>query len=192
MTKPFGCATKWIEKQAGIARINEQWEHAPVTLDSIDTQGVTALLADKTRQFRLINVWATWCVPCVEEFPKLVTLTRQFQGRNFEMITLSIDERSDREHALNFLQRQHAALPDRLKKVVAAEGRSTDNYIFDGSVGALQGCLDPEWPGPVPYTLLVAPGGKILYRRLGAIDLAEVRASLVDALGPYYNPAVEN
>jgi thiol-disulfide isomerase/thioredoxin len=192
MTRPFGCATKWIEKQAGIARINEQWEHTPVTLERIDSPGISALLANNTGQYRLINVWATWCIPCVEEFPNLVTLTRQFQGRNFELITVSIDDGSDRERALRFLQRQHAALPDRVGKTIAAEGRSTDNYLFTGKVDVLQACLDPDWPGPVPYTLIVAPGGKIIYRRLGVIDLAAVRDKLVDVLGPYYNPAVEN
>ena len=191
MTKPFGCATKWIEKQAGIARINEQWEHTPVTLGTIDPAGMAALAANPTNQVRLINVWATWCVPCVEEFPSLVTLTRQFQGRNFELITVSIDDQADEARALRFLQRQHAALPDRLGKVAAAEGRSTDNYLFRGSLGDLEKSLDPQWPGPVPYTLIVAPGGKVLYRHLGVLDVAEVRAVLVDVLSPYYNPAVE-
>jgi len=192
MTKPFGCATKWIEKQAGIARINEQWEHTQVTLEKIDSQGIAALLANNTAQYRLINVWATWCIPCVEEFPNLVTLTRQFQGRNFELITVSIDEDANRIRALHFLERQHAALPDRVKKTLAAEGRTTDNYLFEGKLEGLQASLDPEWPGPVPYTLIVAPGGKVIYRRLGVIDLAEVRDKLVDVLSPYYNPAVEN
>jgi hypothetical protein len=107
-------------------------------------------------------------------------------------MTVSIDDPSDGQRALHFLQRQHAALPDRLGKVVGAEGRSTDNYLFQGTLGDLEKALDPQWPGPVPYTLIVAPGGKVIYRHLGAIDLAEVRAALVDVLSPYYDPAVEN
>jgi len=192
VTKPFGCATKWIEKQAGIARINERWEHTPVTIEPIDEAGVSSLVRNNTAQIRLINVWATWCVPCVEEFPNLVSLIRQFQGRNFELVTISIDEPGDQIRALHFLQRQHAALPDRLKRTLASEGRATDNYLFKGSVDTLQKTLDSQWPGPVPYTLIVAPGGRILYRHLGAFDMADVRAKLVDALGPYYNPAIEN
>jgi thiol-disulfide isomerase/thioredoxin len=192
MTKPFGCATKWIEKQAGIARINEQWEHTPVTLGEIDSRGIAALVSNPTRQFRMINVWATWCVPCIEEFPNLVTLTRQFQGRNFELITVSIDAQSDERRALHFLERQHAALPDRLRRTLAAEGRATDNYLFLEKVDSLQKALDPAWPGPVPYTVIVAPGGQVIYRRLGVFDLADVRAKLVDVLTPYYNPAIEN
>jgi hypothetical protein len=76
--------------------------------------------------------------------------------------------------------------------VIGSEGRSTDNYIFSGTPAALQQTLDSDWPGPVPYTLIVAPGGKILYRHVGAIDLAELRAKLIGQLGPYYNPVTNN
>lgn len=192
VTKPFGCATKWIEKQSGIAQINSRWEHTPVTLEPIDAAGVANLVRNGTNRYRLINVWATWCAPCVGEFPNLVTLIRQMQGRNFELTTITIDEPQDGIRALNFLEKQHAALPDRLKQILAAEGRTTDNYIFQGSVDMLQKTLDPQWPGPVPYTMIVAPSGQVIYRRDGVIDLAEVRAKLIDALGPYYDPAIEN
>jgi peroxiredoxin len=83
MTKPFGCATKWMENKAAIAKVNEKWETTPVTVEKIDSAGIASLVKNDTQQLRLINVWATWCVPCVEEFPNLVTLTRQFQNRNF-------------------------------------------------------------------------------------------------------------
>jgi hypothetical protein len=46
--------------------------------------------------------------------------------------------------------------------------------------------------GAWPHTIIVAPGGKILYRHDGPIDLAEVRSKLIDQLGPYYNPVTNN
>ena len=46
--------------------------------------------------------------------------------------------------------------------------------------------LDKEWPGPMPYTLLIAPGGKVLYRKSGAIDPLEVKRAIVDLLGRTY------
>ena len=48
--------------------------------------------------------------------------------------------------------------------------------------------LDPAWPGPLPYTVLIAPGGKIIYRRNGPIDEAELLAKIIEELGPYYTP----
>ena len=192
VTKLAGCSVKWLENKGSIVKLNKQWESTPVTLEAIDPAAVSALVGNRTTQLRLINVWATWCVPCVEEFPNLVTLTRQLENRNFEMITISIDAAPDRPKALAFLQKQHAALPNRVQRVVRGEGRLTDNYLFSGKVEALQQTLDASWPGPVPYTLIVAPGGKILYRHLGAFDLAEVRAKLVEQLGAYYDPVTNN
>ena len=192
VTKPFGCSTKWLSNKGEIAKVNEKWESTPVKLDSIGAAGIASLVRNNTPQLRLINVWATWCGPCVQEFPNLVSLTRQLQNRNFEMITVSIDKPEDRPKALGFLEKQHAAVPNRVKRVVEKEGRTTDNYIFDGKVEALQQTLDAEWPGPVPYTLIVAPGGRIVYRKVGSFDLAEVRAKLLGELGPYYNPETNN
>jgi hypothetical protein len=47
--------------------------------------------------------------------------------------------------------------------------------------------LDKEWPGPVPYSLLIAPGGKVIYRsKTGAIDPREMKRAIVDFLGRTY------
>ena len=46
--------------------------------------------------------------------------------------------------------------------------------------------LDKEWPGPVPYTLVVAPGGKVIYRKAGGIDPLAVRRAVVGSLGRTY------
>jgi hypothetical protein len=108
------------------------------------------------------------------------------------LITISIDDPQNRTRALNFLKRQHAALPDRLPAVLASEGRTTDNYLYTGKLEALQATLDPQWPGPVPYTVIVAPGGQIVYRHVGVFDPTEVRAKLIDALSPYYDPKTGN
>jgi hypothetical protein len=47
--------------------------------------------------------------------------------------------------------------------------------------------LDPAAPGPVPYTILIAPGGKIIYRHANQIDTADLSAKIVEQLGPYYS-----
>ena len=53
---------------------------------------------------------------------------------------------------------------------------------------ALIAALDPAWPGPLPHTVLVAPGGKIVYRHNGQVDSAELLAKIIEQLGPYYTP----
>lgn len=93
-TAPFGCATKWIEKHALVTRINEQWESTPVTIEGIDAAGVAALVRNDSPRVRLINVWATWCVPCVEEMPALDRLQAQL-GDKLTILAISEDRQGE-------------------------------------------------------------------------------------------------
>jgi peroxiredoxin len=187
-TKPFGCSTKWIEKKTDVARASEKWTNEPVTLEDVDAEGVAKLAKNDTNKVRMINVWATWCGPCVKEFPDLVSISRRFSTRDFELITISVDDpKEGASAAKEFLESQHAAMPPRVQKSLKAEGRNTNNYLFSGSdSNELMAKLDPQAPGPVPYTIIIAPGGKIIYRKSGAIEMPEVLSKLIDALGPYY------
>jgi thiol-disulfide isomerase/thioredoxin len=190
VTKPFGCSTKWIENKPKLVQINEKWNESPVTLERIDVSGVEKLVKNDTNKVRLINLWATWCAPCVAEFPNLVSISRRLANRDFELITISVDDPSDQAKALAFLQKQHAATPNRVLRQMKSEGRDTNNYIYSGTdLDALMKAIDPQAPGPVPYTIIVAPGGKIIYRNGGTINDAEILSKLIDALGAYYTPA---
>jgi peroxiredoxin len=188
-TKPHGCSTKWREKRAGHVAAAAAWDRTPVTVEKIDADGLAALRANPTSKHRLINVWATWCAPCVEEFPDLVEIARQYDMREFDFISVSLDDPKDLARAQAFLQKQGAGLSTRRQKSVEREGRRTNHYLTtEGSQDRLAAVLDPEWPGPVPHTILVAPGGKILWRHNGVIDPAAARAAIVAAMGSYYTP----
>lgn len=188
-TRPHGCSTKWREKRAGHVVAEAAWKEIPVVLEKIDVAGVAALRANATGKHRLINLWATWCAPCVEEFPDLVAISRQYDMREFELITLSVDDEKQFERARAFLQSQGAGLTKRKQASVDKEGRRTNHYLVSAhSQDALAKALDPEWPGPIPYTILIAPGGQILWRQVGSLDPARAREAIVEALTPYYTP----
>jgi thiol-disulfide isomerase/thioredoxin len=159
-------------------------------MDRIDAAGVAALARNPTGRIRVINLWATWCVPCVEEFPGLVLISRRLEIRDFDLITISVDDPKDADKALQFLRREHAAVPPGAKASVAAQGRTTNNFIYAGPGGdALAQALDPKWPGGYPYTVVIAPGGEVLYRSVGALDVPAFQSRLVDMLGVYYKKA---
>ncbi|HEY5228841.1 MAG TPA: redoxin family protein [Opitutaceae bacterium] len=186
-TRPFGCSTKWQTKKDMVAEGNEAWKNMPVTLDGVDEAGIAALARNPTNRLRVINVWATWCVPCVEEFPSLVLISRRLETRDFDLITVSVDDILDRPKALKFLEHQHAAIPPGARKSVAQQGRTTNNFIYTGSgPDSLAQALDPKWPGGYPYTVVIAPGGQILERIAGAFDVKQFQSSLIDRLGVYY------
>jgi len=188
ITKPHGCATKWISKKTGITERTQKWDKTPVDVESIDAAGVTALRRGGTKNMRLYNVWATWCGPCVAEFPELVATSRKFDMRTFEFINISTDPPKDAPKVKAFLEKNRAGLSDRLKKSVKEEGRKSNSYIFNGTTEELMKVLDPEWPGGIPHTVLVDANGKILWRHSGAVDGDELRAKVLDQLGTFWTP----
>jgi thiol-disulfide isomerase/thioredoxin len=171
-TRTFGCSIKWSDKRQSAADALAKWDEESAELHSIDAAGLADLVANKSDKLRVINVWATWCGPCVTEFPDLVTIHRMYRNRDFEFVTVTADAPENRDAALKFLNRQHASMK---------------NYIFDkDDPYALADALRVEWPGALPFTLVVKPGGEVVYSQMGPIDPLELRRAIVDELSRYY------
>ncbi len=189
VTKPFGCSTKWIEKSSGVKRAHEEWLKADITLDDIDAAGIAQLVKNDTDKFRLFNVWSTTCIPCVEEFPGLTNVSRRMGMRKFELITITTDLPNDKARVREFLSKNRAVLPKRLAESLKNEGRKSNNYLFtEPSMDKLIEALDPEWEGPQPHTLLVAPGGKTLFRHTGKIEEELLLSTILDHMTTGYEP----
>ena len=173
-TKVFGCSVKWAEKGDWIEKAKTDWANEPVTLELITEAGIKDLLKNNSDKLRLINVWATWCGPCVTEFPDFITMNRMYRGRDFEFVTISADEPTKKEKALQFLKKKQA---------------SNTNYIFniDDKYKLIE-AIDPKWQGALPYTILVEPGGKIVYAKQGPIDPLKMKMMIVEnaLIGRYY------
>ncbi len=171
-TKTFGCSIKWMEKSDWALKAPSVWAKEEVTIDMIDEQGLKELVQNKSDKTRLINVWATWCGPCVKELPDFVNINRMYRNRDFEFITISADKPDKKDKA-------QAAL-----KKLQASGK---NYIFSSeNKYKLIEAIDPEWQGALPYTVLVEPGGKILYRKQGSVAPLELKRKIVEKIGRYY------
>jgi len=189
VTKPHGCSTKWMTKNTLVADKVAKWNKTPVDLELIDAAGVAKLRQNGTKKVRLFNVWSTTCLPCIKEFPELVTTARKFGLRDFELITISTDDPEDLAKAKSFLERQGAGLMDRLKPSLKAEGRTTNSYLYSGAdINELVKALDSEWQGGNPHTVLVAPNGTVLWRHSGIVDGEELRAKVLEVMGAYYVP----
>ncbi len=171
-TRVFGCSTKWADKQADAVKSLEKWNAEPVAIESIDLPGVAKLARNETDKLTVVNLWATWCGPCVTELPELVTMNRMYRGRKFRLVTISLDDPAKKDEALKTLKDKHV---------------SASNYILTSSDrDAFAEALDKDWPGPVPYTLIIAPGGEVVYRHVGEINPLEVKRAIVAKLGRTY------
>ena len=171
-TRVFGCSTKWADKQPDARKSLERWDAETATLEPITLEGVAELAKNDSDDLLLVNLWATWCGPCVSELPELVTMHRMYRGRDFRLVTISLDEPDQRDKALEVLNQHHVS--------------GTNFLLHADNRDAFAEALDPSWPGPVPYTLLIAPGGKVIYRHVGAIDPLEVKRAIVGHLGRTY------
>lgn len=171
-TRPFGCSIKWADKRSAVAESQRAWEAETVSLEEIGLEDAERLAGNDGDDWILLNLWATWCAPCVAELPELATLQRQYGHRGVSVVTLNLDEPSRREDARQLLDELHIPL----RNLVYA-GRDRD---------ALAEAVDPAWPGSLPHTLLIAPGGRVVYRVAGAFDPLEVRRAILAQLGRTY------
>ncbi|WP_254507352.1 redoxin domain-containing protein [Anatilimnocola floriformis] len=171
-TRVFGCSTKWSDKREEARKWLEKAEAEEVKLTELDEAALTKLAKNDTDKLLVVNVWATWCGPCVAELPELVTINRMYRKRDFQMITISLDEPENKAAA---------------QKVLTEKKVATTNYISAvGSKDKFADLLDKEWQGPVPFTLLIAPGGKVIYRKAGPLEPLTVKRAVVDYLGRTY------
>jgi len=174
VTKVFGCSVKWSEKSDWVEKAALDWAKEPVSVEMIDVAGIKELLKNTSDKVRLINVWATWCGPCVAEFPEFITMNRMYRDRDFEFISISADSPAQKEKVLKFLQKKQA---------------SNKNYLFslDDKYKLIE-AIDPQWQGALPYTLLVEPGGKVVYGKQGIIDPVALKKTIFNShlLGRIY------
>ncbi|ASB48681.1 redoxin family protein [Alkalitalea saponilacus] len=173
-TSAFGCSVKWSWLDEWVSRINREWREQEITIDFIDKNGVEEIMANDTENLRLVNVWASWCGPCVQELPDLLEINRYYRNRRFEMVMISADSPDKKDDALRILRNNHMAV---------------SNFIFnDTKRDDLIYAIDPDWRGAIPYTLLIEPGGNIIYKHQGVINDLELKRIIVEhpLLGRYY------
>lgn len=112
----------------------------------------------------LINFWATWCVPCREEFPDLVKIGNDYKGK-IDFITISLD----------FEEELNTGVPEFLKEMKA----DMPSYLLiTPDESAAIAMVSKEWGGGLPLTVLFAPGGQSVFFHQGVVKPAELKAAI--------------
>lgn len=145
---------------------------APPKVTEIDEAALKSLLgagAGRTRPL-LVNFWATWCVPCREEFPDLLKIRGEYEETRLDFVLVSLDDPSDIDKAVpEFLSEQRAEnLPSYL--LHASDESVAINFV------------DPGWSGELPATFLYDRSGNVVFKHKGRIKPAELRVALDAAL----------
>jgi len=170
-TPAMGCSTKWAFKESSVKEENDANDAKPVTVDLISPAELKKLLQNRgTDQVLFVNFWATWCAPCVEEFPAIEKMVRWYDQRQVQFITVSINNTDEQPMVLKFLKKQHAYNKNLLVN-------TTDAAEAVAALGS------PDWKGAVPYTAIIDTNGKIVYStQAGALDPMQVRRALLKHL----------
>ncbi|AOZ00798.1 alkyl hydroperoxide reductase [Cupriavidus sp. USMAHM13] len=124
-----------------------------------DPNGASLDLAALRGKTLVVNFWAPWCGPCVEEMPELTALHREYAGKPVEFVGIGIDSPSNIQQ---FLKKVPVDYP------LAVAGFTGTELVrnFGNSAGGL------------PYTVIISPDGAVQFRKLGRVTADELRAVL--------------
>ncbi|MDA0711992.1 MAG: TlpA disulfide reductase family protein [bacterium] len=115
----------------------------------------------------LVNVWATWCQPCVEEFPDILALLQTYKDRGLKIIFVSADFEDQTETAKAFLSKQ---------------GVDFATYQKSGKDMAFINTLDEKWSGAMPATWIYNSASKKTHFWEGKKDRAYFERAILEAL----------
>lgn len=164
-TPSVGCSTKWMYKEEGRKQELAEIESKPVNVEAVDVAALQALRKNATKKLILVNFWATWCAPCVQEMPEIQTMYRMYGHRAFEVVTVSINYPDEKAGALAALANLHA---------------TTRNFILGSTdIYPLLAAFNSDWNAAVPYSILIRPGGQVIYEHQGTIDPLQMRRQII-------------
>ena len=115
-------------------------------IKSIDQNELNSLIKNREGKLLLINIWATWCVPCREEFPDLVKLSQLYQDE-LDLVAISVDFIEDIETKIEpFLKQNKVEFP------VYLNGFKNDEQLIN--------YFSKAWNGAIPATFIYNQQGR--------------------------------
>lgn len=131
----------------------------------IDADGLAADLAARKGRVVLINFWATWCRPCLEEIPALMELESELGDRGFDLVAVSLDEPADLEATVRpFLDKWFPEFSTFLS--------------VENDMDAIVSVIDPYWNEVLPTSYVLARDGSLATRIQGGSSAEEFAAAI--------------
>jgi thiol-disulfide isomerase/thioredoxin len=123
-------------------------------VDSIGKSGLEQLITNRKGKTLFLNIWATWCVPCIEEFPDIVKLSEKFKNSDLEVIGISVDYPDEvNTKIVPFLLKQKVPY-----KVYVSDFKKDEDLI---------NTLNVKWSGALPATFIFDKQGVQRYMLVG-------------------------
>jgi thiol-disulfide isomerase/thioredoxin len=165
--------------QDGRLPVEKTTDSNPKTLDAslLNPREVTLITASQFRQILdhhkgkvvLVNLWATWCIPCIREMPDLSKLQTDFGDKGLKVIGISLDEAED--------------LHTRVKPFFEKRSVSFVSYLqSEPDPQQVVGVLDENWEGVLPTTYLIDRSGKVKQKLIGSKSYDQFAAVITPLL----------
>lgn len=139
-------------------------------LKKIDFNEFQSIVNQQDDVLYVVNFWATWCRPCIEEIPGFMEVNRKFADNpKFKMVLISLDYKN--------------LLDTRVKKFVRKHNIITDVYLLDDEKSTLELLpeIDLDWNGAIPSTAFYKNGQKLLFHQ-GFMNQYELEDTVDDLM----------
>lgn len=144
-------AAGWLAQRAMRAPVEVAESVKPLDFSFPDTGDRMQSLSQWHGKILVINFWATWCAPCLKEIPEFVKLQAEYRDRGLQFIGIAIE---DRQPVLDYLQRIDINYP----------------VLIAGDAGINLARQLGNLINAVPFTVIVDPAGRIVYRQPGELS----------------------
>ncbi|MEM1244849.1 MAG: redoxin family protein [Acidobacteriota bacterium] len=177
---PLAAAHRWILVAAllglvsvGMVMANELPERltAPQQVEAISAQEFEQLLEHHKGDVILVNLWATWCIPCIQELPDLSLLQERYRDRGLRIIAVSLDDPEKLEDKVR------PFFAKRAPELVSYLQTEDDQYDFVE-------VLSDEWFGALPTSFLISREGEVVLSQSGRMLYAELEKEVLSELDP--------
>jgi thiol-disulfide isomerase/thioredoxin len=166
----WGCGSKPGQEGSSGAVVRDSATTQRIEVSKLDAPALARLIQERHGKVLFLNVWATWCVPCVEEFPDLVKLHHAFAGRPVEIVGVSADFDDEVESKIiPFLKKQNVPF-----RVYVASFQRQEDFING---------VHTSWSGALPASLIIDSKGERKWFQVGKGAFDQFKLEIEKTLG---------
>jgi peroxiredoxin len=155
--KAFGCPIKRSQEAKKIKAVASKAKSVEPKIALLKPADFNKYKDAAKGKVLVVNFWATWCGPCVAEFPELVMIDEKYRDKGVKLVGISVDEVADiKGKVIPFIKEQKAAFD-----ILVQDSDDPEELIS---------LIDKNWEGTLPTTFVFDKQGAIAYTHTGIID----------------------